>query len=86
MADRPVATEKATLMRVPAHLTAQVQALIAERAVAVPREPDREMINAGTIAALEHRLEGKHRSPYGNSTGGEVYASWRAMVGAAHAE
>jgi hypothetical protein len=49
----------------------------------VPVEPAYEMVNQGTITALEHRLEGKHRSQYSMSNAGEVYAAYRAMIAAA---
>lgn len=54
----------------------------ASAVVVVPVEPDYSIINQGTVAALEHRLEGKHRNHHSMSNGGEIYAAYRAMISA----
>lgn len=46
---------------------ALARALVPECAV-VPREATREMVNAGAIATLEHRLEGRHQNAYSPHT------------------
>lgn len=45
----------------------------------MPREPTAEMVNAGAIAVLEHRLEGKHPSRFAR-TGGEADVAYRSML------
>lgn len=64
-------------------VTEQQMAGPASAVVVVPVEPDYNIINQGTVAALEHRLEGKHRNHHSMSNGGEIYAAYRAMIAAA---
>lgn len=45
-------------------------------------EPTWQMVNDGTVAALEHRLHGMHRSKYSSTNAGEVYAAYKALYAA----